>query len=66
MRLNALDCSEYPANSYAVYKGFYVSTTALENTTYAASDVRRYANAVALTYIVLPGSRSLTMPFALC
>lgn len=45
----------YPAGSYAPYKGFYVSTTSLENSAFSVWDVRRYANAVNLTFFVLPG-----------
>ena len=46
---------EYPAGSYAPFKGYYVSTTSLEDASFPESDVRRYADAVNLSFIVLPG-----------
>lgn len=39
------------------YNSYYVSTTSLMNSSYPSYDVRRYANAVNLTFFVLPGSR---------
>lgn len=49
---------QYPAGSYAPYPGFYVSTTSLEDSSYASYDVRRYANAVNVTFFVLPSGKS--------
>lgn len=37
------------------YPGYFVSTTALEDSQYAASDPRRYVDSEKVPYIVLPG-----------
>jgi hypothetical protein len=39
--------------------GFYVSTTTLENANFSRKDPRRYVNAEAINFIVLPGSLNL-------
>ena len=44
----------YPSDSYAAFKGYYVSTTSLQDSSYPIYDVRRYANAVNLSFVVLP------------
>jgi hypothetical protein len=50
----------YPSGSYAPYAGYYVSTTSLEDSSYPAYDVRRYADAVNLTFVVLPHTSSMS------
>jgi hypothetical protein len=49
----------YPSGSYAPFPGYYVSTTSWENAAYPAYDVRRYANAVNLTFFVLPSGSAI-------
>ena len=44
----------HPAGSAAPYPGFYVSTTSLEDGAFPTYDVRRYTNAVKVSFIVLP------------
>jgi len=44
----------YPSGSYSPYPGYYVSTTSLEDAHFPTYDVRRYANAVNLSFVVLP------------
>jgi len=44
----------YPSGSYAPYPGYYVSTTSLEDARFPTHDVRRYVNAVNISFIVLP------------
>ncbi len=50
---------QYPSIGYAPYPGYYVSTTSLINSAYSAWDPRRFANAVNLTFFVLPNSASI-------
>eukprot|EP00009_Paramoeba_aestuarina_P007915 CAMPEP_0201522540 /NCGR_PEP_ID=MMETSP0161_2-20130828/17955_1 /ASSEMBLY_ACC=CAM_ASM_000251 /TAXON_ID=180227 /ORGANISM="Neoparamoeba aestuarina, Strain SoJaBio B1-5/56/2" /LENGTH=245 /DNA_ID=CAMNT_0047921413 /DNA_START=63 /DNA_END=797 /DNA_ORIENTATION=- len=50
---------QYPKDSYAPFPGFYVSTTSLEDPHYEEYDCRRFANAVNLTFFVLPWTSSV-------
>jgi len=49
----------YPIGSYNPFPGFYVSTTSLVNPNFPAYDVRRYADATQIPFIVLPLSHGL-------
>ena len=54
----------YPRSSYAVYPGYYVSTTSLEDARFPRYDVRRYVNSVNISFVVLPTGSFMTTTHA--